>query len=205
MTHLEKVCFVEECAGSVIMPVMKIEMNDWTPATGPLENCLPVKNAIAYSTQSDPPEVMLLPFLIGKYPYDTILWWVNQVWDPMSCKQTQSLVQLLDSSIFRSMPWATANDEKLRALFNSINERLLRTRSDNLIAYNCTNITIWFSVNFTCQYKLEKVGSTLMWALKNPQLTVVLRRFFSHNRFSSQSEIFRLGVRFFMFCTEILI
>ena len=39
MTHLEKVCFVEECAGSVIMPVMKIEMNDWTPATGPLENC----------------------------------------------------------------------------------------------------------------------------------------------------------------------
>ena len=129
ISNLKKVCFVEECAGSVIIPIMKIEMNDWTPTSGPLESLITVKNAIAYSCQSDPPETMLLPFLIGKYPYDTILWWVNQVWDPMSTRQTESLVKLFDSDIFRSMPWATSNDEKLKTLLNAVNERLLRSIS----------------------------------------------------------------------------
>ena len=128
---LKKVCFVEECAGSVIIPIMKIEMNDWTPISGPLESLKTVKNAIAYSCQSDPPETMLLPFLIGKYPYDTILWWVNEIWDPMSTRQTESLVKLFDSDIFRSMPWATSNDEKLKTLLNAVNERLLRSISED--------------------------------------------------------------------------
>lgn len=119
-----KVCFVEECSGSVILPVLKIEMNDWTPLKQPLEEVVPIENAIRYSCQGQNPELMLVPYLIGKYPLQTINWWVDQVWDPLSGKQTKALVSLLDSSLWRSLPWVTSNNEKIKSLFSSIHQRL---------------------------------------------------------------------------------
>ena len=115
---------MEECAGSVIMPILKIELNKWTPTGGPLENTKPIENAIRYSCQSSNPELMLVPYIVGKYPLETVSWWVDNVWDPMSARQTKALVGLLNSKFWRSLPWATSTNVNIKNLLSSIHQRL---------------------------------------------------------------------------------
>ena len=99
-------------------------MNDWTPLKGPLTGLDAIKTAIRYSIQPDEPGVMLLPYLVSKYPLDSISWWVSECYDPMSKKQTVALTTLLDSKFWRNMPWAVSTDEKIKILFSNIHQRI---------------------------------------------------------------------------------
>lgn len=49
---------------------------------------------------------MLVPFVLSKYPLETIIWSIDEVWDPLSSTQTKNLAKLLNGQMYRSLPWA---------------------------------------------------------------------------------------------------
>jgi len=121
-----------ECASSVIMPIVQIEMNGWTPESQSLHETKSIKNAIYYSCQGDEPDKFLLPHLVGHYPLESVSWWVAHSWDPLSRRQTESLVHLLNSDLWRNLPWAIATDDKFKPLIEMIHKRLSRSIAEDV-------------------------------------------------------------------------
>ena len=119
-----KVCFVEECAGSIIIPVLKVEMKGWTPQTCSIEKTKTLENVIRYSIAPEEPELMLLPFVLGKYPLETVNWWVKEIYDPISSRQTKCLTEFLYSPLMKNLPWAHQEDDKMKKLAANILARL---------------------------------------------------------------------------------
>ena len=79
---------------------------------------------ISNAGQGDDPDKFLLPHLIGHYPLESVNWWVAHSWDPLSRRQTEALVDMLDSDLWRNLPWAIATDDKFKQLIEAIYKRL---------------------------------------------------------------------------------
>ena len=99
-------------------------MKGWTPDKCALEETKTVENAIRYSIAPEEPEVMLIPFVLGKYPLETVNWWIKEIYDPISTKQTKALADLLCSPLMKKLPWAHQEDSKMQKLNANVLARL---------------------------------------------------------------------------------
>ena len=106
------------------MPILKVEMKGWTPDSCALEETKTIENAIRYSIAPEEPEVMLIPFVLAKYPLETVNWWIKEIYDPISTKQTKALADLLSSPLIKNLPWAHQEDSKMQKLNANVLARI---------------------------------------------------------------------------------
>ena len=75
---------------------------------------------------------MLVPYVIRQYPLDTIVWSIENIWDPLSSSQTRRLTSLLGGDLFRALPWAINGDPRFEKILKAIDERLARTIAEDV-------------------------------------------------------------------------
>ena len=110
------------------------DFGDWDPITSTvnLEDVPSIANCFSFSCGPSDPETMLVPYVIRQYPLDTIVWSIENIWDPLSSSQTQRLANMLGGDLFRALPWSINGDPRFEKILKAVDERLARTIAEDV-------------------------------------------------------------------------
>ncbi|CAF0803393.1 unnamed protein product [Adineta ricciae] len=129
--------YVEICLPKVFSPLIRKEMIDWRPfeaSCRPIESFNWYQDLLFYGVKNgdnEDEEFPFMPLVIEKVIIPKLTIIVENIYDPLSSKQTNHLVKTIET-IFQTYPTMTSDSKAVQTLLKATVDRLQRSLDDDI-------------------------------------------------------------------------
>ncbi|CAF2900493.1 unnamed protein product [Rotaria sp. Silwood2] len=129
--------FIEICLPKVFSPLIRREMIDWKPfeaSCRALEDYNWYQDLLFYAVKdgrNEDEDFQLIPLTIEKVIIPKLTIIIENIYDPLSLKQTTNLVKTIEN-IFQTYPTMTDDSKNVQNLLKAIVDRLQRSLDDDI-------------------------------------------------------------------------
>jgi len=129
--------FIEICLPKVFSPLIRREMIDWKPFEThcrAIEDYKWYQDLLFYGVKdgrNEDEDFQLIPIIIEKIIIPKLTSIIENIYDPLSLKQTTNLVKIIEN-IFQTYPTMTDDSKTVKILLKSIVDRIQRSLDDDI-------------------------------------------------------------------------
>ncbi|CAF1071444.1 unnamed protein product [Adineta steineri] len=129
--------YIEICLPKVFSPLIRKETIDWKPFEAPcraIEDHQWYQDLLFYGTKdgrNENEDFQFVPLIIEKVIIPKLTIIIENIYDPLSLKQTTNLVKIIEN-IFQTYPTMTDDSKNVKTLLKSIVDRLQRSLDDDI-------------------------------------------------------------------------